>query len=115
MAEQTTSLATQSARPCPNKRCDEVWNPRYVKQCPKCGALAEPTERSLAPAAGLKMSGVVDRIEAANFGQSPPAQTVVVTDLHLSWSSVLEISFKFMVVFAIFQAVFLVIALLVWN
>lgn len=94
--------------------CRQIYDTETARKCPKCGA-TEVTgvipQRSLAPAAGLQMSGVVDRIEAAQYGQTEP-ETV---RLSITWGDAFSIGFKLMVVFSIFQAVFLLVAFLIWG
>lgn len=85
---------------------------RYV--CGDCNAAWLPANATLCPNCGSKSKVLVDQGWSAQAAPSGP-QGVYITGIDVSWGDVFNIAFKFMVVFAVFQAVFLAIAIAVWR
>lgn len=101
---------------CPNARCDAAWDQSAQRQCPKCGALSSvPVRTWPEETSQVHIPSPSRAMQNAPRFDDPVEQRVIVTSISLTWGDAFAIGFKFMVVFAIFQAVFFVIAIMIWG
>jgi hypothetical protein len=87
-------IATNAYR-CGN--CGAEWLPVNRTQCRECGAANRVFAGSVVGTATSAPSGVY------------------ISGIDLPWGDVFAIAFKFCVVLALFQAVFLIVAVLLWR
>jgi hypothetical protein len=80
--------------------CGQEWDTNFLNQCPKCTS-KDIAWKVTAPSAPY-------RPEGASTG-------VYISGIDLPWGDVFAIAFKFCVVLALFQAAFLIVAVLLWR
>jgi hypothetical protein len=98
-----TSGLFRSDRVC--TKCDTAYSSKLsLEKCPNCLS----TSWSRIPDAPIP--GAPYRPS-----QAVPFNMVQITGIDLSWGDVFTIAFKFMVVFTVFQSVFVAIAIAIWR